>query len=176
MNLRERAEVICFKWPRVLCDLRPYVCFPGGGIDPGESPIDAAKREAMEEAGRQVIACTVAHPPTVQKWAKAYREKWQQGFDGGHTYWLTGSTSDEPVNTKHDDYQPGFKWHLVEDVIRHLKTEMHGDWSHDVKVRLSILEHQVASHRPVDADQGPAKLSVARPRCLSVHCADQAPD
>ncbi len=176
MKLRERAEVICFKWPRVLCDLRPYVCFPGGGIDPGESPIDAAKREAMEEAGRTVITCTVAHPPTVQRWGETYRMKWQKGFDGGHTYWLTGSTSDAPADTTHEDYQPGFKWHLVEDVIRHLKTEIHGDWAEDVKVRLSILEHQVASHRPVEVDDTPAKLSVARSLALTLHCADNAPN
>lgn len=152
MKLRPRAEVICFKGTKVLADLRPYVTFPGGGIDPNESPIQAAKREAMEEADRTVITCTVAHPPSVQLWPDSYNMKGSKKYDGGFTYWLTGSTGDLPdhgAGERHKDYQPGFMWYPLSHVITKLKADIHGDWADDVRVRLAICEAHLALHQPV---------------------------
>lgn len=149
MRFRPRAEVICFKGNRVLVDLRPYVCFPGGGIEAGESPVMAAKREALEECGRCVISVAVAHPPSTQKWPGGYRMDWQKGFDGGITYWLTGSTSEDPTNKTHRDYQPGFHWAPIAVVLDHLRKETDGPWADDVAVRISILEQMLAVVRPV---------------------------
>lgn len=149
MKLRPRAEVICFKGNRVLANLRPYVAFPGGGIEANESPIEGAKREAAEECGRVVTTCTVAHPPTVQVWPKGYREEWQKDFTGGYTYWMTGSTSDAPTLEKHEDYEGGFRWYPLSEVINRLKADMHGDWADDVRVRLAVCENHQKLLQPV---------------------------
>ena len=159
MRLRPRAEVICFKRGKTLCGFNPdkgYCLFPGGGVDPNESAIEAAKREAWEEADRRVVNCTVAHEPTVQLWPDGYAEEkgmeWARGYKGGYTYWMTGSTSDDPFHDdpkdRHEDYEDIFTWHPIPFVIEKLKGEVKGDWAEDVKVRIKILQqHQLLSKR-----------------------------
>lgn len=151
MKLRPRAEVFCFKRNRVLCGFRKdYVVFPGGAIDSKESARIAAIREAFEEGGRRVINCTVAHAPTMQRWPESYRKDptkpWATGHDGGITYWMTGSTSENPVppSDRHPDYERTMDWHPVKDVIVRLKKHLGGDWDDDIKVRITILETHLA--------------------------------
>lgn len=49
---RKRAEVICSDGHSVLCIRKPgYLLLPGGGVDPGEEPLCAVVREALEESG-----------------------------------------------------------------------------------------------------------------------------
>jgi 8-oxo-dGTP pyrophosphatase MutT (NUDIX family) len=170
MRLRPRAEVICFKDNKVLCNLnRSYVVFPGGGIDPKESAIEAAKREAREEAARRVINCTIAHEPTVQIWPKGYAEtkggKWAAGYDGGLTHWMTGSTSEEPQAEKHPDFEPGFAWHPVAEVLARLKREgaKESAWADDVRARIEILTaHQDLKVRLKEAGLRTPTLSFLR--------------
>ena len=52
-QLRERATVVVSRAGRVLLvrDVDPKFSMPGGGIEPGESPADAAVRELFEETG-----------------------------------------------------------------------------------------------------------------------------
>lgn len=155
MKLRPRAEVFAFKENRVLANLTgPYVVFPGGGVDVGESPKDAARRECMEEAARRLIDVTVAHAPTLQVWPKSYADtkgrKWAEGFAGGLTYWFTGNTSDEPLQDRHRDYEPGFAWHHCKKVIDRLKQEAGGEWKDDVKVRLTVLETHLAGNKVLE--------------------------
>jgi 8-oxo-dGTP pyrophosphatase MutT (NUDIX family) len=151
MRLRPRSEVLCFKGNKVLAGIadKGFVMFPGGGIDPNESAIEAAKREAYEEADRRVINCNAAHPPTVQKWPEDYAAsnegKWGKGFDGGITYWMTGSCGDhvhEDPKERHEDFEEEFKWMPVDEVMAKLKEELGDDtdWADDVKVRIKILE------------------------------------
>ena len=54
-----RAAVVLVDGDRVALiervrDGRRYYLFPGGGVDPGERPEDAARREAREELGLEV--------------------------------------------------------------------------------------------------------------------------
>lgn len=154
MKLRPRAEVICFKGTKVLANLtKGFVCFPGGGIDPTESAVEAAKREAREEADRAVINCTVAHPPTVQMWKEGFKdEAWRKGCTGGVTYWMTGSTSEDPAHSdpddRHEDYEPGFAWHPITTVLEALRKESGGDWADDVRVRVDVLTAHQKMFRP----------------------------
>lgn len=61
MSLRTRAAVVLRDDDRRVAlirrvrDGRTYFVFPGGGIEPGETPADAAVREAHEELGVRVI-------------------------------------------------------------------------------------------------------------------------
>lgn len=167
MKLRPRSEVICFKRNRVLCAMKPdYVCFPGGGVDPKESPVEAAKREGREEAGREIINCTPAHPPTVQLWPEGYAKDkpWAKGHTGGFTFWMTGSTSENPVppSDRHKDYEPLMDWHPVRVVLQRLKKHLTGDWADDNKVRIAILEAHLLHHREQD-DEKDASLLGAGP-------------
>lgn len=155
MRIRPRAEVICFKENKVLVHYADggWTVFPGGGIEPHESAVAAAKRECLEEADRVLINCTPAHPPTVQVWPAEYNKTkaWAKDYDGGLTYWMTGSTSQDPLRTegkRHRDYEE-FQWRPVAEVLRELRGELHGAWADDVKVRLSILEAHQKMHAPL---------------------------
>lgn len=158
MKLRPRAEVISFKGNKVFCGYNKdlgFCCFPGGGIDPNESAIQAAKRECLEEADRRLINCTIAHEPTVQVWPDGYAQskgmKWAKGYQGGITYWMTGSTSVDPSHEnpeeRHEDFESIFEWKPIDEVLEKLKDELPGEWEEDVKVRLKILKQHQDLHK-----------------------------
>ncbi len=52
-QLRERATVVVIRDGKVLLvhGFTPTFAMPGGGIEPGETPADAAERELFEETG-----------------------------------------------------------------------------------------------------------------------------
>lgn len=163
MRFRPRVEVFCFRGPRVLAGIAKegYVIFPGGGIDPRENAVEAAKREFAEEASRRLTNCTVAHPPTTQEWPEGYKSRgmggkqaWKANYDGGHTVWLTGSCGDELEGLRHKDYEPTIKWRLVEDVIRLVKASTPG-WEKDNAARLRILK----AHQGMRLNRTPAKTA-----------------
>lgn len=161
MKLRVRAEAIIFKRNRVLCAVKHYVLFPGGGVDPNESALDAARRETFEETGRKLIHASVAHPPTMQLWPKGYADrkgnKWADGYQGGFTYWMTGSASDLPVDpaSRHADYESTIDWLPVREILEKLKVDATGEWSDDAKVRIKILE----THMEMQRDQKEAMIT-----------------
>jgi 8-oxo-dGTP pyrophosphatase MutT (NUDIX family) len=149
MRLRPRVEVLCFRDDKVLVAEDPekhYLFFPGGGVDPKESVLDAARRETSEEAARQLRAVTVAHPPTVQLWPDDYGPKWGKGYQGGFTHWCTAVTTEFPEAKRHKDYEE-FSWRPITEVIAALKKEVNGDWADDVRTRLQILTHQTSLYK-----------------------------
>jgi 8-oxo-dGTP pyrophosphatase MutT (NUDIX family) len=158
VKLRPRVEVFCFKDDKVLCHrLAGYVTFPGGGIDPFESAIMAARRETFEETDRALINARVAHPPTAQVWPDDTKGKpWAKGFDGGYTYWITGSVGDAPrrqPGERHADYEE-FEWLPIGAVLGWLGEDKAKPtaWSDDIDVRRDILQ----THMDLRRTHGPA--------------------
>jgi 8-oxo-dGTP pyrophosphatase MutT (NUDIX family) len=123
--------------------------FPGGGIDPNESAIEAAKRETKEESGYIATAVRIAHPATIQLWPDEQRGKWAEGFHGGFTHWVTASVSDEPDPSLKPEMT--FEWKKIDEVIQELNKELLNDsaWSEDIKARIEVLKSHADLHKDV---------------------------
>ena len=149
MKFRPRAEAICFRNDTVLADwTMPYVCFPGGGVDPGESAVDAVIRETWEEAGRRLLHPQVLHPPVENAWKTRPKGAWAEGYDGSRTYWFTGTTQIDPVRgVKHQDFQPHFSWKPIAQILERLRHDKDGSWAAEVRARIAILEAHQAGRR-----------------------------
>ena len=80
-------------------DLPPRWLTPGGGIDPGESPAEAARRELFEETGLRVES--VGDPVWEHDYA---RERIDGDLDTGHsTFYLVRVDAFAPVS---DNWMP----------------------------------------------------------------------
>ena len=88
-----------------------YYKFPGGGIEPGENPVDAMIRETREEAG------LVAVPETVREYGYVHRiQKSDQDdtecFIQDNFYYLC-EAENEPTSQELDEYEAEESFRLV---------------------------------------------------------------
>lgn len=105
-----------------------YYKFPGGGIEEGESPSDAAIREAREEAGLVII------PETMKEYGRVHRiEKYnKRGCDlliQENYYYICDALPErlEPV-LEPDEIEEGmtFKFEEPEEIIEVNRNRSHG--------------------------------------------------
>ena len=80
-----------------------YYKFPGGGIEPGETPAEAMIRETREEAGLVVIPQTVKEFGLVHRVQKSTSDP-TQIFQQDNYYFLCDA-EDETVSQELDDYE-----------------------------------------------------------------------
>jgi 8-oxo-dGTP diphosphatase len=118
--MRVRAGIVLIKENKVALIERyraglHYFTFPGGGVDEGESPEQAAVREAQEELGIEVvIKRKVAEVQLGQKSRQMYFLVEQTGgiFGSG-----TGEEYHESDNPQKGKYIP--IWMAIDDLPRH---------------------------------------------------------
>ncbi len=94
--------------------------FPGGGIDPGESPEVGLHRELYEETGAQDIQ-VMSHFGYVTEYTPTWKKQWDVMFQISH--WFTchiGSTLGQ-ANLEYYEAANGMsaKWVSLEDALNH---------------------------------------------------------
>ena len=87
-----------------------YYKFPGGGIEDGESPIEAMIRETQEEAGLIVISETVKEYGYVHRIQKSDHNP-SECFVQDNYYYLCDAV-DGPVSQNLDDYEKAESYEL----------------------------------------------------------------
>lgn len=102
---------LMYKGKLIAQDAKRYLSIPGGGIDSGESPIQGAKRELMEELGA-VIKGTLSIVSVIEwdwdsGWANTdKRKKRYMKFRGERVYSMIG----EVANFKKPTSDEGDAW------------------------------------------------------------------
>ncbi len=129
--MRPRAEIILFDRSGVWCrDHGDYLLFPGGGVDDGEQPRDAAIRETIEESNHHPINVE-PHGVVEAVWPKGQNDFWDTSdFDGERTYFFLGLDAG-PAGITHDDLED-FEHHAfseVEDRLRELVDRQDQAWA-----------------------------------------------
>lgn len=144
-KMRPRAELILWNSDGVYAiDKGDYILFPGGGVDDGEQPRDAAIRETLEEANRHVI--NVVNSEVVESvWpTNSGNEFWDASeFDGERTYFFSGVDAGEAGVTHAD--QESFAVIDFDTLISRLQELIKRDdqaWaSRNNEVRLKLVKH-----------------------------------
>lgn len=101
--MRPRSEIILFDQAGVWCqDKGDYILFPGGGVDDGEQPRDAAIRETIEESNHHPVNVE-PHGVVEAVWPKGQNDFWDTSdFDGERTYFFLGLDAGEAGITHSD--------------------------------------------------------------------------
>jgi 8-oxo-dGTP diphosphatase len=81
---------------------RTYYLFPGGGVEDGETPQEAARREAFEELGVEVELGPLVHEESFGGTIFLYYDAWIVGGSFG-----TGSWPDHALLTDREREQSG---------------------------------------------------------------------
>ena len=91
-----------------------YYKFPGGGIEAGETPVEAVIRETREEAGLTVI------PESIKEYGMVHRVQRSDTYDSTRfvqdNYYYLCQVDSKPVLPEFDDYEAkeGFTTEYVE--------------------------------------------------------------
>lgn len=80
-----------------------YYKFPGGGMEPGEDPLDALLRETAEEAGRRILPDSIVEYGLVRRAQKS--EYPDTEYFVQDNYYYLCRLSSEPMNQRLDDYE-----------------------------------------------------------------------
>ena len=121
--MRTRAGIVLIEEDKVALIERHraglhYFVFPGGGVDEGESPEQAAVREAMEELGVEVIVqrrvAVIHFDQSTQIYFLAKRVGGEFGTGTGEEY-----TDSDPEDPTEGIYIP--VWMPIDELPRHEK-------------------------------------------------------
>lgn len=117
---RETTDAFLIYDGKVLTmDKSRYMQFPGGGVDPGETPIQAVKREIQEEVGCKVDKLQLIasiDSDWFPEWADTEkRKKRYQQFRGERTHLFIGfiTSFGKPTSDEGDAWPLPIKKHLI---------------------------------------------------------------
>lgn len=104
-----------------------YYKFPGGGIEPGESPVDALLREVREEAGLVVLPNSIREYGLVHR---AQKSDSREGMFVQDNYYYLCEAEETPTAQDLDDYEreEGYtlEWVMPQAAISANRTHPHG--------------------------------------------------
>ena len=111
MQKRERTAVLCLKDTLLLTieqedptTKKRFWSFPGGALEPGETPEHAAVRECLEETGYRVALAG-------SRFTNQYLFRWDGTIYDCTTHWFRAElVSDQPSQVNDADYILQSKW------------------------------------------------------------------
>lgn len=142
-RLRQKVEVVVMRDSKIcLCpptSRRRYWTIPGGGIDEGESMIDAAIRESLEEVG---IRIKNVQPLNFSKVFMNTSRAAQEGYAGGesHFYVADWDREDKSLFDTAGDGRT-YKWCTLDEARRNFGTDAFSE------ARLEAIYKAVAMYR-----------------------------
>jgi 8-oxo-dGTP pyrophosphatase MutT (NUDIX family) len=111
---REAVRAIIFRDSKIAlvkCGLEGYYKFPGGGIEPGETHMQALSRETLEETGLKIIPKSVREfGALIEKRASIYGDP--QIFEQ-HSYYYFAEAEDGNAQCSLDAYEAELDYHPV---------------------------------------------------------------
>ena len=123
---RETSDCFLLYKSRLVCmDNKKYLSFPGGGVDEGEDPLEASKRECMEEIGAHLSG--LKHIMTVYwdwfpEWASNEKRKERYSkYRGEKIHLLIGKVDkfSEPTSTEGDAWKGNILMNLDKVLKKH---------------------------------------------------------
>lgn len=147
LPFREKTELFLLygEGSVVAQDRNKYVMFPGGGLEAGEAPAVAGKREAVEEAGA-VVDGSLTHLVTVDfvwfpAWASNSKRKERYAkYQGERIHIMVGACKElAPTRTKEEDSWKGRRSMSISKCIKLIETYGEEDHKNTYAYRIAQL-------------------------------------
>ena len=88
-----------------------YYKFPGGGLEPGESPVEALRRETMEESGLRIIPASIREYGFVHRIQKSMTDETECWVQDNYNYLC--DAEEAVLSQKLDSYEEEEGYTLV---------------------------------------------------------------